>query len=104
MSLKNMADGMPDGGLFTADQFQRQAGGTLRTGQLPAPGAIEAKGTRSNVKSIASTVQVKDYLNTYGIVIVTNLSEFSSPQTSGSRSNRYRSDLQSSSCPLERKS
>lgn len=76
MNLKNLGDGMPDGGLFTADQFQRQADGELKTGQLPARGAIEAKGTKPNVQAIAATQQVKDYLNTYGIVVVTNLREF----------------------------
>src|SRR2546430_1570967 len=44
MNLKNLGAGLPDGGLFTADQFQRQSDGSLKTGQLPARGAIEAKG------------------------------------------------------------
>jgi hypothetical protein len=76
MNLKNLGDGMPDGGLFTADQFQRQADGVLKAGQLPARGAIEAKGTKPKVTAIAATQQVKDYLHTYGIVIVSNLREF----------------------------
>jgi hypothetical protein len=82
MNLKNLGAGMPDGGLFTADQFQRPAEGELRPGQLPARGAIEVKGTRPDVQDIAKSPQVsgaKDtlgYLNTYGIVIVTNLREF----------------------------
>jgi len=76
MNLKNLGAGMPDGGLFTADQFQRQSDGTPKAGQLPARGAIEAKGTKPNVKAIAASQQVKDYLNTYGIVIVSNLREF----------------------------
>jgi hypothetical protein len=29
MNLKNLGAGLPDGGLFTADQFQRQADGEL---------------------------------------------------------------------------
>jgi hypothetical protein len=76
MNLRNLGDGMPDGGLFTADQFQRQSEGAPKAGQLPARGAIEAKGTKPNVKVIAASQQVKDYLNTYGIVIVSNLREF----------------------------
>src|SRR5207249_3497186 len=76
MNLKNLGVGMPDGGLFTADQFQRQADGAPKPGQLPARGAIEAKGTKPNVKAIAASQQVKDYLNTYGIVLVCNLREF----------------------------
>lgn len=76
MQLRQHGAGMPDGGLFTADQFQRQSDGVPKTGQLPSRGAIEAKGTKPNVKAIAATQQVKDYLNTYGIVLVSNLREF----------------------------
>ncbi|MEI8374125.1 MAG: type ISP restriction/modification enzyme [Planctomycetota bacterium] len=76
MNLRNLGAGMPDGGLFTPDQFQRQADGAPKAGQLPARGAIEAKGTKPEVKTIAESQQVKEYLKTYGIVIVTNLREF----------------------------
>ncbi len=76
INISNQGAGLPDGGLFTADQFQRQADGKPKAGQLPARGAIEAKGTKPNVKSIAASQQVKDYLTTYGIVLVTNLREF----------------------------
>jgi hypothetical protein len=76
MGLKNLGAGMPDGGLFTADQFQRQADGAPKAGQLPARGAIEAKGTKPDVKTIAGSEQVRGYLRAYGIVIVTNLREF----------------------------
>ncbi len=55
MNLKNLGAGMPDGGLFTADQFQRQADDAPKAGQLPARGAIEAKGTKPDVKAIAAT-------------------------------------------------
>ena len=47
MNLKNLGAGMPDGGLFTADQFQRQSDGAPKAGQLPARGAMEAKGTKA---------------------------------------------------------
>lgn len=76
INISNQGAGLPDGGLFTADQFQRQADSTPKGGQLPARGAIEAKGTKPDVKTIAASQQVKGYLNTYGIVIVTNLREF----------------------------
>ncbi len=76
MNLKNLGAGMLDGGLFTADQFQRQSDDAPKTGQPPARGAIEAKGTKPDVTAIAATQQVKDYLNRYGIVIVTNLRDF----------------------------
>ncbi len=76
MNLRNLGAGMPDGGLFTADQFQRQTDGELKTGQRPARGAIEAKGPRKDVRAIADTRQVRDYLQAYGLVLVTNLREF----------------------------
>ena len=77
INISNCGSGIPDGGLFTADQFQRQAdGGEPKPGQLPARGAIEAKGTKPEVSTIAASQQVKGYLNTFGIVIVCNLREF----------------------------
>ncbi len=76
INIKNQGAGIPDGGLYTADQFQRQADGTPKAGQLPARGSIEAKGTKPDVRAIAASQQVKDYLGTYGIVLVTNLREF----------------------------
>jgi len=76
MNLKNLGAGLPDGGLFTADQFQRQTDAVPKAGQLPARGAIEAKGTKPDVKEIAASQQVQNYLTTYGIVLVTNLREF----------------------------
>ena len=66
MSLKNAGAGMPDGGLFTADQFQRQADAAPKAGQLPSRGAIEAKGTKPSVEEIAETEQVRGYLGAYG--------------------------------------
>lgn len=41
MNLKNQGAGMPDGGLFTADQFQRGAG-EPGEGQMPSRGWIIA--------------------------------------------------------------
>ena len=76
INISNRGAGIPDGGLFTADQFQRQADREPKPGQLPARGAIEVKGTKPNAKAIAASQQVKDYLNRYGIVIVSNLREF----------------------------
>ena len=55
INLSNHGAGLPDGGLFTADQFQRQADGAPKAGQLPARGAIEAKGTKPDVKAIAAS-------------------------------------------------
>src|SRR5438093_13481051 len=44
INLQNRGAGLPDGGLFTPDQFQRHASEPL-PGQLPSRGVIEAKGT-----------------------------------------------------------
>ena len=74
--LSNQGAGIPDGGLFTIDQFQRQSDGQPKAGQLPSRGAIEAKGAKPDIKAIAFSTQVKNYLATYGIVIATNLRDF----------------------------
>ncbi len=76
MNLKEQGAGMPDGGLFTADQFERKGDTEAVTGQLPARGAIEAKPPSKDVRAIAETEQVKGYLSRYGIVIVSNLRDF----------------------------
>lgn len=76
INIRNRGAGLPDGGLYTADQFPRNADGTQMPGQLPARGAIEVKGTKQNVDALALSSQVKDYLAEYGIIIATNLREF----------------------------
>ncbi len=68
--------GIPDGGLFTAEQFQRPTDAVPDTGQLPARGAIEVKAPDRDVRDIADSPQVRGYLGRYGIVIVTNLRAF----------------------------
>src|SRR5437764_12574304 len=47
INLANRGAGMPDGGLFTPDQFQKGTERPLQ-GQLPSRGAIECKGTRDD--------------------------------------------------------
>jgi hypothetical protein len=76
ISINNQGAGLPDGGLFTAEQFQRQASSEPKPGQLPARGAIEVKGTKLEILVLALSQQVRGYLATYGIVIVTNLRAF----------------------------
>jgi len=76
MNLKNLGAGLPDGGLFTADQFRRQSDISPDADQLPARGALEVKGTKADVRTIAASEQVKSYLGTYGIVMVSNLRDF----------------------------
>ncbi len=80
ISIQNAGAGLPDGGLYAAEQFQKQAKGglrgELRAGQLPARGAIEVKSTGEKVKNIAGGEQVLRYVNRYKQVLVTNLRDF----------------------------
>jgi hypothetical protein len=74
MGLKNLGAGLPDGGLFTANQFSSET--PAYGGQSPARGAIEAKKVEDDVKVTADTQQVQDYLERYGQVLVTNYRAF----------------------------
>ena len=60
MSLKNQGAGMPDGGLFTPDQFDRDAA-EAPAGQKPARGVIECKKPKDEVTHTLETDQVSDY-------------------------------------------
>ncbi len=71
-TIKNVGAGIPDGGLFTADQLQRGAPGAAFVGQPPARGAVECKGTGEEVAAIAAGPQVARY----GQVLVTNYRDF----------------------------
>jgi hypothetical protein len=90
MNLRNRGAGLPDGGLFTADQVRRPKSATkgatapgadtlqlsLLGGQKPARGAIEVKPPKDGVEKIAESQQVLGYLEAYRQVLVTNLREF----------------------------
>jgi hypothetical protein len=76
MGLRQQGAGLPDGGLFTADQFPRAGDDTPRAGQLPNRGAIEVKSTRDDVVTTAHSQQVIGYLGRYGLVLVTNYRDF----------------------------
>lgn len=76
LTLKNRGAGIPDGGLFTADQIGKQAPSDAFPAPLPARGVIEVKGTSDNVEVIAKTPQVQKYLDGYGQVLVTNYRDF----------------------------
>lgn len=76
INTRNRGAGIPDGGLFTADQFGRERGSGPQPGQLPERGAIEVKGPGDEVREIASGEQVGRYLERYGQVLVTNYREF----------------------------
>ncbi len=75
INLQNRGAGLPDGGFFTPNQFQKSSNELIR-GQMPERGAIEIKGTKDEVRTIAETKQVNDYLNKYRQVLVTNYRDF----------------------------
>ena len=77
INLRNVGAGIPDGGLFTANQLKGWSPGEdLLLGQLPARGAIEVKGPSDDVFAIAESEQVARYIDRYGLVLVTNLRDF----------------------------
>jgi hypothetical protein len=73
--LTNQGAGIPDGGLFTSEQFERGESEPQK-GQLPARGALEVKGTGDDVLKVANAKQVTGYLAKYGTVLVTNYRDF----------------------------
>lgn len=76
LTLKNRGAGIPDGGLFTADQIAKDAPLEAFPAPLPARGVIEVKGTGDDVEVIARSPQVAKYLAGYGQVLVTNYRDF----------------------------
>lgn len=76
INLKNRGAGIPDGGLFTADQLQKGPEEERLISFLPSRGAIEIKGTAEEVRQIATSEQVQRYLKKYGQVLVTNYRDF----------------------------
>jgi len=64
INLANRGAGIPDGGLFSADQFRRQSRDAETKnnpflGQTPARGVIEAKPPADDVFQVAATEQVE---------------------------------------------
>jgi hypothetical protein len=76
INIQNAGAGLPDGGLYTAEQFPKQSKGELREGQLPSRGAIEVKSTGEDVNAVARSEQVMRYVNRYKQVLVTNYRDF----------------------------
>lgn len=77
MQLKNIGGaGMPDGGLFTASQFQRKTEDTPTNPTNPERGVIEIKGTGDDAWVVAGTKQVSKYWDKYRQVLVTNYRDF----------------------------
>ncbi|MCE5323080.1 N-6 DNA methylase [bacterium] len=76
INLRNQGAGLPDGGLFTPDQLRKNSDIDTVFDQIPSRGAIEVKGTSEDVLHISQTKQVKDYVERYGLVLVTNYRDF----------------------------
>ena len=76
INIANKGAGIPDGGFFTPDQFQKRAKGQLIEGQLPSRGAVEVKPTTNDIDAIAGSEQVRRYVNRYRQVLVTNYRDF----------------------------
>ncbi|HEV7904622.1 MAG TPA: hypothetical protein VGO96_12335, partial [Pyrinomonadaceae bacterium] len=74
---KGQGAGLPDGGLYTAQQLKRvgAAAATIET-TPPERGCVEAKGLSEEVERIAAREQVAKYLERYGQVLVTNYRDF----------------------------
>ena len=81
INLANRGAGLPDGGLFSADQFRRKTrqddtGENPFLVQNPSRGVIEAKPPSEDVRRVAGTEQVERYWQRYGMVLVTNFRAF----------------------------
>jgi hypothetical protein len=75
MTLRNLGAGMPDGGLFTPDQFPKSSDTPMEP-QNPARGVVEVKGTKYDAWFIAEGEQVSRYWGKYRQVLVTNLRDW----------------------------
>ncbi len=76
INIKNRGAGLPDGGFFTPDQFQKPSEPEPLSGQLPSRGVIEIKGTGEEIADVADSEQVAKYLKKYGLVLLTNYRDF----------------------------
>lgn len=76
INIQNTGAGIPDGGLFSADQFEKGSNAKPLPGQIPSRGAMEVKGTSEDVWKTAKSAQVAKYLSKYGQVLVTNYRDF----------------------------
>jgi len=71
----NRGAGLPDVGLFTAEQIRKNDPNPMQ-GQLPARGVLEVKGPAEDLAKVARSDQVKRYSEKYGVVLVTNYRDF----------------------------
>ncbi|HUF70289.1 MAG TPA: N-6 DNA methylase [Longimicrobiales bacterium] len=81
INLANRGAGLPDGGLFTADQFRAKSPASAASAnpfdvQTPSRGVIEAKPPSHDVARVAESDQVERYWKRYGMVLVTTFRDF----------------------------
>ncbi len=76
INLQNQGAGLPDGGFFTQDQFQKYTDAAPLTGQTPARGVMEVKSTHDDAWVTADGKQVTGYWRRYRQVLVTNYRDF----------------------------
>ena len=76
INLQNQGAGLPDGGLFTQEQFQKAGDLEPMAGQMPARGVIEVKSTGDDAWVTAAGEQVTRYWGRYRLVLVTNYRDF----------------------------
>jgi len=74
--IKNQGAGLPDGGLFTAEQFGKKSGQEPKEGQPPSRGAVEVKAPSEDATRVALGEQATRYLSRYRQVLITNLRQF----------------------------
>jgi len=76
INIANRGAGLPDGGLFTANQFQKAADTKPKPGAIPERGVVEVKGPAEDVRRILRSEQVSRYLANYGLLLITNYRDF----------------------------
>ncbi|MDZ4774753.1 MAG: type ISP restriction/modification enzyme [Planctomycetota bacterium] len=76
INLANAGAGIPDGGIFSADQLKRQRADNDDSIQIPERGAIEVKPPDEDPRETIQSDQGRKYLSRYGLVLVTNLRQF----------------------------
>jgi len=76
INLQNQGAGLPDGGLYSAEQYQKRGKSEPLAGQIPSRGCIEVKSPGEDALTVANGEQVRRYLNRYRQVLVTNYRDF----------------------------
>lgn len=76
MNIASRGAGLPDGGLFTTDQFHKRMQSGTWPPVLPARGVIEVKGTSDDTWRTAQGDQVTKYWGKYRQILVTNYRDF----------------------------